>query len=104
MTKKRPKKIETCQLLERVRQVVESGDYLDTRHAEERRSQRGISRLEMESVLTTGRHEKAKDQFQEAYEAWNYAIRGRTIDKRDLRVVVSFEEKMLVITAIEIGK
>ena len=104
MTKQRPEKLQSRELLERVRQVVESGDYLDTRHAEERRSQRGISRLEMESVLTTGRHEKAKDQFQEAYEAWNYAIRGRTIDKRDLRVVVSFEEKMLVITAIEIGK
>jgi len=104
MTKKRPEKLESRELLERVRQAIESGDYLDTRHAQDRRSQREISRLEMESVLKTGRHEKAKDQFHEAYEAWNYAIRGKTIDKRDLRVVVSFEEKMLVITAIEIGK
>ena len=55
-------------------------------------------------MLTNGRHEKNKDQYQERYQAWNYAIRGRTVDKRDLRVVVSFDEdNMLVITAVDLG-
>ncbi len=48
-------------------------------------------------------HEKAKDQFSERYESWNYAIRGKTIDLRELRVVVSFDENnMLVITVIDL--
>ncbi len=37
----------------------------------------------------------------ERHEAWCYAIRGKTVDKRELRVVVSFDENyLLIITAI----
>lgn len=38
--------------------------------------------------------------------AWNYAIRGRTIDGRSLRIVISFEADgvLLIITAIDLGK
>jgi len=87
-----------------IRHAIETGSYLDTRHASDRRSERFISRLEMEYILVNGRHEKRKDQYEEAYEGWSYAIRGETIDKRDLRIVISFEDKMLVITAMEVGK
>lgn len=32
-------------------------------------------------------------------------MRGRTVDRREIRVIVSFEENgMLIITAIELGK
>ena len=62
-----------------------------------------ISRPEILYVLKSGRHEKSKDQYQDRYKAWNYAIRGKTIDKRDVRVIVSFDENnMLIITAIEL--
>ena len=52
-------------------------------------------------VLKNGRHEKAKDKFEEAFSSWNYAVRGKTVDKEDLRVIVSFDEekKLLIITA-----
>ena len=57
----------------------------------------------MESDLRNGWHERRKDEFQPEYGAWNYAIRGKTIDGRNLRIVVSFERgKLLVVTAIDL--
>jgi len=92
-------------LLNMIRACVEDGRYLDTRHATERKTQRMISRPELLYVLKYGRHEKAKDKFDEAYNAWNYAIRGKTLDRRELRIVVSFDENgMLIITAIDLTK
>lgn len=56
-------------------------------------------------VLRRGWHEKRKDVFDAHYLAWNYAIRGKTADGRQLRVVVSFENKdLLIITAIALGE
>ena len=98
------KKPKIPNLLDAVRSSVESGRYFDTRHATDRQAERSISRTEVLYVLEHGRHEKSKDQYQERYRAWNYAIRGRTIDKRDVRVIVSFDENnMLIVTAIELG-
>ena len=98
------KKPKIQNLLEAVRCSIESGRYFDTRHATDRQTERSISRIEILYVLKLGRHEKSKDQYQERYKAWNYAIRGRTIDRREVRVIVSFDENnMLIITAIELG-
>ncbi len=92
-------------LLNVIRACIEDGRYLDTRHAVERKNQRQITRPEILFVLKNGRHEKAKDKFDDAYEAWNYAIRGKTLDRRELRIVVSFDENgMLIITAIDLAK
>lgn len=60
--------------------------------------------MEYEYVLKTGWHEKRKDTYDEIeYKTWNYAIRGKTVDARELRVIVSFaEDGMLIITVIEL--
>ena len=90
-------------LLDRVRLCIEGGHYVDTRHVTDRQSERNITRLEILYVLRNGRHERRKDRYYENYQTWNYAIRGRTVDKRDLRVIVSFDvNTMLIITAIEL--
>ena len=97
------KKDKILDLLVKVQDCIEHGLYLDTRHATDRQSERKITRPEILFVLKYGRHEKSKDQYQERYKAWNYAISGKTIDKRDVRVIVSFDENnMLIITAIEL--
>jgi len=62
-----------------------------------------VTRVEYLYILRHGFHEKAKGKFDLAYDAWNYAIRGKTVDRRNLRVIVSFdEENMLIITVIEV--
>lgn len=88
-------------LLPRVQRCLEDGRYLDTYHSCSRSGERNITRPEILQVLKTGRHEKRKDKWDERHEAWCYAIRGKTVDKRELRVVVSFDENyLLIITAI----
>lgn len=97
---KRPPKI--ANIMRLVHRHIEDGTYRDTFHSSNRQSQRNISRLEIEQVLCNGYHEKRKDEYQNQYQSWNYAIRGQTVDKRNLRVIVAFEENMLIITAIDL--
>lgn len=93
-------------LLERIRECVESGKYRDTHHAVMRKTERVITLPEINHVLMTGRHEKSKDKFDDYYNCWNYAVRGLTVDRCDLRIIVSFDEDvdLLIITAFFIEK
>jgi len=98
----RPNKLDD--VISLVRSCVAAGNFTDTRHAEQRQGQRKITRFEIVSVLETGYHEKKKDEFKPEYQSWNYAIRGKTLDKRELRIAVAFDEatQMLIITAIDL--
>lgn len=93
-------------LMQTIRSCVEAGQYLDTTHAEERKGQRAVLRTEIEYALKNGRHVPSRDKFEELYEAWNYAIEGSTVDRRKLRVIVSFDAttKLLIITVIDLSK
>lgn len=99
----RPPKID--RLPDLIKHCIESGRYLSCLHLEQRESERGITRREVLYVLLNGFHEKKEDDFDEVYQKWHYAIRGRTLDARDLRVFISFDEvtKMIIITTYEIG-
>ena len=98
----RPPKI--LDVLPRVRDGWAKGTYRDTRHAGERRAERVIILPEIYQIVEGGFREPSKDEFKEEWQAWNYAIRGKTIDGRRLRVAVSFDEEgwTLVITAIDL--
>ena len=99
----KPQKV--AKLIEVIAQHLDTGRYLDTVHATQRRNEREITRSEILHVLRHGYHEKSKDTFEEAFNAWNYAVRGKTVDKKELRVIVSFDVAgMLIITAIELEK
>ena len=90
-------------LLERVRKSVELGEYFDSRHFLTRQKERNISRLDVEYVLKSGWHEKQKDSFDMFNHTWNYSLRGLTVDPRELRVVVSYDARvMMIITAIDL--
>lgn len=78
-------------VLHAVRDCLDKDRFVDTRHATQRKGECSITRLEVIYVLRHGHHEKRKDEWEEIHEAWNYSIRGKTFEKRDLRVVVSFD-------------
>lgn len=103
VTKKRPPKIEN--LLEKIRECLEQKRYTHTEHAIIRQKKREITLAEIRHILITGYEEKIKTSFDERYNTWNYAIRGKTkIDKLDARVIVAFDERgMLIITVMYIG-
>jgi len=97
----RPSK--TTNVLQRIKELIDLGRYYDTRHAMQRKALRCIALSEVLYVLKKGYHEKKKDEFKPEYNGWNYAIRGKTIDSRDIRIAVAFDENnMLIITVIEI--
>lgn len=104
MTKRartRPPKVPN--VLAEVKKHLDLGRYLDTTHLTQRSAERRIIISEILYVLRNGHHETRKDQWKERYGTWNYAIRGRTLDDRDLRIVVAFDtEGMPIITAIEL--
>jgi len=90
-------------LLEKIKTCIESGQYLDTRHASQRKTERSITRPDIIYVLLNGHHEAKKDKYELSFQAWNYSIRGKTIDNENLRVIISFDENgMLIITAIRL--
>lgn len=57
----------------------------------------------MRYVLTTGYREPKKDEFKTEHQAWNYAMKGKTIDNRKLRIIVSLDkDDLLIITVIDL--
>lgn len=100
---KRPSKIPD--VLKKVRLCLDSGRFFDTTHAMTRKQERLVSLPHVLHVLRNGFHEKRKDEYKPEYSSWNYAIRGRTVDNRDVRVAVAFDEDgMLIITVIVLTK
>jgi hypothetical protein len=56
-------------------------------------------------VLKKGRFEKQKTCFDERSKKWRYAIRGKTRDNVEIRVVITFDDKgMIIITVIDLVK
>jgi len=103
--RKRPPK--HSDVLGLARACLEAGRYRDTRHATDRRREREITLMEIKTVLATGWHEKARDRYEEEHSAWSYSVRGKTVDRRSLRVVISFEpgergDLLLLVTAIDL--
>ena len=99
----RPTKI--SHLMKEIHKYLENGSYRYVGHAQIRLQQRKVTRPEVRYVLKTGWHEKSKDSFKEDFFRWNYAVRGKTVDKRELRVAVCFDsDNMLVVTVIDLSK
>lgn len=102
MTKRKPEKIKD--VLSKIKECVEAGNYFVTSHAFTRQNERMISLPESLHVLETGYEEKKKTCFDTKNNAWKYAIRGKTIrDNLEVRVIVAFDEnKMFIITVMHI--
>lgn len=66
--------------------------------------ERNIDLPEVIYILQHGWHEKNKDTFDTAHQSWNYAVRGKTVDQRNLRIIVVLEEDMLIVTTIDLDK
>ena len=58
--------------------------------------------------MLTGRREPMRDRFDSDYADWSYSFRGRTIDQRDIRVIVAIEgeelEAVLLVSAYDASR
>lgn len=89
-------------LMDEIQRHLDDDAYDLSHHARVRMDQRDVDLAEVRFVLRHGWHEKRKDSYEEAYQSWNYAIRGKTVDEKRLRVIVAFTEEMLVITVVDL--
>lgn len=97
--KKQPDQI--VDLKEKILWCIEHERYIQSKHAIERGEERQIDLPDVLYVLKHGYHEKKKTRFHEIHNTWNYAIRGKTLDGIEIRVIVAFDENdMLIITVI----
>lgn len=98
----RPPKIENA--LKLAKNCIENGFYVATFHAECRQMERDITLLDALHVINNGYREPKHDQYKEEWKAWNYAVRGQTLQGDSIRVIISFDEneKLLIITVINI--
>ena len=81
---------------------IEHGKYRLTKHAAEEQAKDEIDLRDTVHVLKTGSHEKGKTSFNNAFQVWNYAIRGKTEDLKTVRVIISFSREMMIITVMEL--
>ena len=90
-------------LMEKIAEAVGRGEYLISNHAYLRSRDRLIPTAHVEHILLHGFHEQKKDSFRREFGSWNYAIRGKSPDKFNARIVVTFtEEDLFVITVINL--
>lgn len=103
MKGKPPQKIDN--VLDLARNCIENDNYIATFHAENRQLERDITLLDALHVIKNGYREQKNDQYKDEWQAWNYAIRGETLQKDTVRVIISFDEmdtRLLIITVINI--
>lgn len=102
-TRKRPSQLE--ELFSKIRSCIDQGIYRQSKHAIERELEREITLPDVLYVLKNGYHEKQKTSFDEVFQTWKYAIRGKTIDKIDIRIIIAFDEDgMMIITVMRIAR
>lgn len=97
--RKRPPKHSDVLGLARAR--LASGRFRDSRHAGEKKQERDIDFYDVERVIKTGWREASEDRFKTEHQSWTYAIRGRTLDGVDVRIVVALDEEdyLVIVTA-----
>jgi len=96
--KRPPKDTSICQ---KIKKCLINRRYKQSLHALERIDKRKVSFQDVLFVLETGRREEAKDSYDEAFQSWKYAIRGKTLEDVDLRVIISInEENIIIITVV----
>lgn len=86
-----------------VRAAVENGQLIYSTHASIRMGERNIIKPEIEYVLETGHHEAKKDKFNVEFGSWDYVIKGKTVDNRNLRIIIALiHPNVLIVAAIDL--
>ena len=100
---KRPPQL--TELFPKIRNCIEKEQYRETRHARDRKVERDIGLSDVLYVLKNGYHEKQKTSFDENFHVWKYAVRGKTLEDFDIRIIIAFDEDgMLIITVMHVLK
>lgn len=101
MIKEKPPQVD--KLFDFIGAHLDAGRYRLSIHAFERQYQREIQLPDILHVLRFGWHEKQKTRFDEVFKKWKYSIRGETLNRSPVRVIIAFDDtEMLVITVMHV--
>lgn len=101
----KPNKLDDLQLQFLILECLEEERYFQSLHFIQRMEEREVSFSDVIYILKNGYHEKQKPFFHDSSNLWRYAIRGRTVGKGELRVIITFDENnMIIITVIDLLK
>lgn len=87
-------------LLKTVRECVQHERYRFSNHALQRLSERKVDLQDVIYVLKHGSHDQARDTWDVHYQTWNYSIVGKTVDQKNLRIVVNVDASFVVIITV----
>lgn len=99
---KRPAQLED--IFSKIRDCIDSGQYRQSKHAIDREVERKVDLLDVLYVLKkNGHHEKRKTSYDEAFQVWKYAVRGKTLDEVEIRIIIAFaDDGMMIITVMRV--
>ncbi len=106
---KKPTKKNDSELWKLINEKISSMDYLFVAHAKDRLKTREILDIDVLDILEnkTGRNRKRnkrKDTYHSNRPDWNYCIEGLDINHKKIRIIISFDENLiLVITVIRLN-
>lgn len=101
--KSRSPKIEN--VIGKAKQAIAKGLYRYTAHAESRKFERMITEEDALHVIENRWRVQLRDDFCEIHQSWKYAFEGETLQDELLRVIIGFDENMLlIVTVINISK
>jgi hypothetical protein len=98
----RKPKLVKDELVARVAEALASGNYRILPHARQRCTERDVAAADIECALENGHPVARRDRYDNLVEDWSYCFEGRTVDEDALRVVVAFEDWMLVVTVVRL--
>lgn len=109
MQHEKPNKKTDLELWNLLADKICNGNYFFLAHAKERLKDRNVTDIDVLDILEDKnnrkrRRNKSKDVYMPGYQDWNYCIEGNDLDGKKIRVIISFnEDLMLVITVIRIN-
>jgi len=90
------------ELIARVAEAIANGDYRILPHARQRCTERDVSAADIECALENGHSVPRRDRYDALVGEWSYCFEGRTVDEGALRVIVAFDDWMLVVTVVRL--
>lgn len=91
-----------------ISEKISNGNYLFVTHAKKRLKDGGVIDIDILDILENKenrkrKRNKKKDTYIPGYQDWNYCIEGSGLDGEKIRIIISFnEDLMLIITVIRL--
>ena len=103
--KEKPIKKKDIELFQLIEHKIYAVDYVFTTHAKKRLKDRKIIELDVLNSLKVNMVMDAnvineKDKFDSNHEDWNYCIEGHNLDEKQIRIIFSFHQSLLLMITV----